>query len=144
MWIENIYPFPIFNGAAVKVCKWISNFIPHFIIYEMIYPCWCLIQSVFVKWYVMSHSAQNMIYVLLAKGKWFQQPRLTTSPPGQMATIVADDNLKCILLNENKKIPNRISLKFVPGSPIDNKPTLLQVMAWRRTGAKPIPEPILT
>ena len=28
-------------------------------------------------------------------------------------------------------------------SPIDNKPTLVQIMAWRRTGDKPLHEPIM-
>ena len=51
-----------------------------------------------------------------------------------MAAILADDNFKCIFLNENDRIPIRISLKFVPTSPIDNRPILVQVMAWRRTG----------
>ena len=48
-----------------------------------------------------------------------------------MATILADDNFKCIFLNENYRIPIWISLKFVLKSPIDNKPALVQVMAWR-------------
>ena len=30
-----------------------------------------------------------------------------------------------------------------PLSPIDNIPALVQVMAWRRTDAKPLPEPML-
>ena len=58
--------------------------------------------------------------------------------------ILADDNSKCIFLNETDRIPIRISLKFVPRSPIDNKPVLLQVMAWRRTGDRPLPELMLT
>ena len=37
-----------------------------------------------------------------------------------------------------------ISLKFVPRNPIDNKPVLVEVMAWRQTGYKPLPNPILT
>ena len=41
------------------------------------------------------------------------------------------------------KIPIQISLKFVSRSPIDNKPALVQVMAWRRTGDKPLPEPMM-
>ena len=61
-----------------------------------------------------------------------------------MAAILADDNSKCIFLNENDRIPIRISLKFVPRSPVDNKPGLVQVMAWRRTGANPLPELMLT
>ena len=51
------------------------------------------------------------------------------------------------LLNENDRIPIRISLKFVPKGPIDNKPALVQVMAWRQgrllVGAKPLSEPML-
>ena len=46
-------------------------------------------------------------------------------------------------LNENDRIPIQISLKFVPRSPIDNKAALVQVMAWRRTGDKPLPEPMM-
>ena len=38
----------------------------------------------------------------------------------------------------------RISLKFVPSSAIDNKPALVQVVAWCRTGDKPLHEPMLT
>ena len=61
-----------------------------------------------------------------------------------MATILADDKFKCIFFNENNRIPIRISLKFVPKSPIDNKPVLFQAMAWHRTGNKPLPELMLT
>ena len=61
-----------------------------------------------------------------------------------MAVILADDNFRCIFLNENDRIPIPISLKFVPRSPIDNKPALVQVMVWRRTGDKPLPEPMVT
>ena len=61
-----------------------------------------------------------------------------------MATILADDNFKCNLLNGNDRIPILISLKFVPKGPIDNKPVLVQVMAWHRTGDKPLPELMLT
>ena len=37
-----------------------------------------------------------------------------------------------------------ISLKFVPMGVINNKWALVQVMAWRRPGDKPISEPMLT
>ena len=36
-----------------------------------------------------------------------------------MAAILADDNLKCICLDENDIIPIRIPQKYVPKSPID-------------------------
>ena len=61
-----------------------------------------------------------------------------------MAAILADDNFKCIFFIENDRIPIRISLNFVPRSLIDNKPALVQVMAWRQTGDKPLPEPMIT
>ena len=61
-----------------------------------------------------------------------------------MAAILADGIFKCIFLNENGTILIQISLKFVPKSLIDNKPVLIQVMAWRLFGAKPLPEPMMT
>ena len=61
-----------------------------------------------------------------------------------MAAILADDIFKCILLNENVRILIKISLKFVPKGPINNTSALVQVMAWRRIGDKPLPEPLLT
>ena len=54
---------------------------------------------------------------------------LTHLPLDKMAALLADDNFKCIFLNENDRTPIRISLKFVPRSPIDNEPALVQVMA---------------
>ena len=60
-----------------------------------------------------------------------------------MAVILADNIFKCIFLNENDRIPIKVSLKFLPRSLIDNKPALVQVMAWHQTGDKPLPEPML-
>ena len=37
----------------------------------------------------------------------------------------------------------KFSLKFVPKGPINNIPALVQIMAWRRPGDKPLPEPTL-
>ena len=61
-----------------------------------------------------------------------------------MAPILADDNLRVIFLNKNDRISIRISRKYVPGYPVGNTPALVQVMARRRTGDKPLPEPMLT
>ena len=62
----------------------------------------------------------------------------------KIAAILADDISKLIFLNGNGRIPTQISLKCIPKSPVDNKPTLVQVRAWRRTGDKPLPEPMMT
>ena len=37
----------------------------------------------------------------------------------------------------------KISLKLIPKGPINNIPALVQIMAWRRPGDKPLSEPML-
>ena len=64
--------------------------------------------------------------------------------PRQNRRHFADDDLKCNFLNENVWIPIKISLKFVPKSQINNISALVQIMAWRRTGDKPLSEPMMT
>ena len=61
-----------------------------------------------------------------------------------MADTFAYGILKHIFLNENVKILIQISLEFVPRGSNDNKSVLVQVMAWRRTGNKPLPEQMMT
>ena len=61
-----------------------------------------------------------------------------------MAAILADDIFKCIFLNQNIKILIQISLKFVLKGQIDNKSAMIQVMAWRLAGGKPLPEAMMT
>ena len=63
---------------------------------------------------------------------------------GQNGHHFADDAFKRIFLTENVRILINISLTFVPVGPIDNKLALVQVMAWSRTGDKPLHEPMLT
>ena len=60
-----------------------------------------------------------------------------------MATIFADNIFKSIFFNENVWISIEISLKFAPKNPINNKSALVQVMAWHRTGDKPLPEAMM-
>ena len=72
------------------------------------------------------------------------QMRFNTLRPRQNGRHFSDDIFKCIFFNGNLWIPIRISLKFVPRGSIDNKWTLVLVMAWRRTGDKPLPEPMMT
>ena len=55
----------------------------------------------------------------------------------------ADDIFKRIFFNENVWISINISLKFVPKGPINNITALVQIMAWRRSGDKPLSEPMM-
>ena len=66
-----------------------------------------------------------------------------TLRPRQNGRHFADDIFKCIFLNENVSIAIKISLKFVPKGPISNIPSLVQIMAWRRPGNKPLSEPMM-
>ena len=68
---------------------------------------------------------------------------INTLRPRQNGRHFADDIFKCILLNENVWIPNKISMKFVPKGPINNIPSLVQIMAWRRPGDKTLSEPMM-
>ena len=67
-------------------------------------------------------------------------PLLNTLRPRQNGSHFADDTFKCIFLNENVIISIKISLKFVPKDPINNIPALVQIMAWRQAGNKPLSE----
>ena len=54
-----------------------------------------------------------------------------------------DDIFKCIFFNENVWILIKISLKFVPGCPINDILALVQIMAWRRSGDIPLSDPMM-
>ena len=71
------------------------------------------------------------------------KPSVNTLRPRQNGRHFADDIIKCIFLNENVWISIRISLKFVHRGPINNIPSLVQIMAWRRPGDKPLSEPMM-
>ena len=68
---------------------------------------------------------------------------VNTLRPRQHGHHFADDTFKLILVNENVRISIEISLKFVPRGSINDFPTLVQVMAWRRPGDKPLSEPMM-
>ena len=64
-----------------------------------------------------------------------------TLKPRQNGGRFSDNILKGLFLNENEWIVIKIALKFVHICPINNVPSLVQIMAWRRPGNKPFSEP---
>ena len=68
---------------------------------------------------------------------------LNSLRPRQNRRHFADDIFKCIFFNEDIRISMTISLKFIAKGPIDNIPALVQIMAWRRPGDKPLSEPMM-
>ena len=68
---------------------------------------------------------------------------INTLMPRQNGRHLPDDILKCIFWNEKIWMLIKISLKFINRGPIGNIPALVQIMAWRRPGDKPLSEPML-
>ena len=63
--------------------------------------------------------------------------------PRQNGRHFADDIFNSIFLNENVWTPIKISLKIVLQGLFNNIPALVQLMAWRRPGDKPLSEPVM-
>ena len=79
---------------------------------------------------------------------WYPTPAIfsllyNTLRPRQNGRHFPDDIFKCIFLNENLWISNKILLKFVPEGPINNIPALGLIMACHLAGAKPLSAPML-
>ena len=72
-----------------------------------------------------------------------KQHMLNKLRPRQNGRHFANDIFKRIFVNENIWILINNSLKFVPKDSINNIPALVQIMAWRRPGDKPLSEPMM-
>ena len=83
------------------------------------------------------------MHPLVLSNFWHANMPVNSLRPRQNGRHFADDIFKCIFLNENVWIPIKISLKFVSKGPINNIPSLIQIMAWRRPGDKPLSEPMM-
>ena len=68
---------------------------------------------------------------------------VNTLRPRQNGGHFADDTFNRIFVNEIVRIAIELSLKFVPKGLINNIPALVQIMAWRRPGDKPLSEPVI-
>ena len=63
---------------------------------------------------------------------------LNTLRPRQNGRHFPDDTFKRIFLNENVRLSIKISMNIVPWELIDHESSLVQIMAWRRPGDKPL------
>ena len=55
----------------------------------------------------------------------------------------ADDTFKMISTNENYCILNQIALQLISKDLINERPSLVEIMIWRRAGDKPFSEPMM-
>ena len=128
---------------------------------KMVSIYWDGPQVVLLKKYVF-HDLQfyimplSVLYVSLFMLSWSEtEPEYPVNPTsmatGSLGVAVRQElflthlplDKMAATLAENDRISIRFSLRFVPRIPIDNKPALVQVMTWCRTGNKPLPEPML-
>ena len=89
------------------------------------------------------HISAPVSYGVLYVSFLGEMGRVNTLRPRQNGRHFQDDIFKFIFLNEKVWITIEVPLKFVPKGPINNIPTLVQVMAWRRPGDKPLSEPMM-
>ena len=92
---------------------------------------------------VPSHYPDQCWSRSMTPNGFIKQQWVNSLRPRQNRRHFADDVFKVIFLNENVWISINISLKFVPRGPINSIPTLVQIMAWRRPGDKPLSEPMM-
>ena len=91
-----------------------------------------------------ANNRNNWNVTSVTSSLWRTFLTLTQLPLDKMAANLADDIFRCIFMNEKFCILIEISLKFVPKGPFNNNPALVQLMAWRQIGNKPLFEPMLT
>ena len=104
--------------------------------------------------YAQSHALQAWDWTSSALMRMWMSQQTSSNRESSLNTLgwrqngcrFPDDIFKCIFLNENVWILFKISPRFVsssPNSPINNMLALVQIMAWRRPGDKPLSEPMM-
>ena len=92
---------------------------------------------------VLTHWPLRDVVVIFKSSISDHRLQINTLRSRQNGRRFADDTFKRIFLNENVRISIKISLQFVPKGPINNNPALVQIMAWRRSGDKPLSKPMM-
>ena len=100
---------------------------------------------VFANWIIHNTNVNSFVV------KWMYRSIISSSYPACINSLsprpnrrhFADAIFKCIYENKNEWISPRILLKFVPKLRINNITALVQIMAWRRPGDKPLSEPMM-
>ena len=139
--------------ASIFIWKCRLQNVGHFLSVSIKFPVILLgwgvcLECLFIKWLVVnliscSGATKMQRYMLLQWVHFCSSTWVNTLRPRQNGHRFPDDIFKCIFLDENVWIPIKISLKFVPQGPINNIPALVQIMAWRRPGDKPLSEPMM-
>ena len=109
--------------------------------------CWPIIKGVL--WYspesnftVTAHAAVLHLKIILFK-IIATRMSLTHWVRDKMAAIFQTTFSNAFCWMKMYEFRLKISLKFVPQGPINNIPALVQIMAWRRPGDKPLSGPMM-
>ena len=86
-----------------------------------------------------AHCDATVMRKIIIKTVWLL---VNTLRPRQNGRHFPNDIFKRIFLNEDVWISLNISLKFVPKARGNNVPALVQIMALRRPGDKPLSDPM--
>ena len=93
--------------------------------------------------------AELVVYITSTRGDLYRHQILlrdglvNSLRPRQNGRHFADDTFRRIFLNENLRTLLKNWLKIVPKVRINNIPALVQIMAWRQTGDKPLSESMM-
>ena len=120
--------------AGILQLLWLTTLTRHDVIMCIV----CFIKYMYVHHFVTLWVASMTMQCVLDYTSVTGHPFNTLRPRQNSRHF--PDIFKCILLNGSVWISNTISLKFVPKSPINDIPALVQIMAWRRPGDKPLSE----
>ena len=148
-WISGVNHWTLWDGTIYR------NVTPYRkcqVIWYLIYVVCDQIMLSFFAWSMTGFNSDHSIdihrstelQIVPIPWYWFVECLFNSLRPGQMEAISQTIfSIKCIFMNEIVWIPIKISLKFVPKGPINNIPALVQIMAWRRPGDKPLSGPMV-
>ena len=93
--------------------------------------------------FIHSPTFINSISSYNSHGPWCPKKTINSLGPRKNKTQCCRRHFLIQFFNENMWIWHKISLKFVPKVGIYLIPSLAQIKAWRRTGDKPLSEPMM-
>ena len=100
--------------------------------------------SSYTVWALWRHGISNLDQYYF---RWWliawQRHTINTLRPRQNGHHFPENIFNCLFLEENVWILIKISLKFVPKGPISKMSALVQIMAWRHPGDKPLSEQMM-
>ena len=135
---------PTTRGTPQLVCDGFWKPYTHTKFQKLVTKCTILwIGTLLLLIFIILKESQNHRQEHVAHSHMDSVCHINTLRPRQDGRHFPDDILKWIFLNENLWISIEISLKFVPKDTINNIPALVQIMAWRRPGDKPLSEPMM-